>query len=175
MLSLIGGFVEYNEGLDESAQRVLTKFTGLKNIYMRQLGAFGEVGRDSGERVISIAYYALINVDEYKATCPNSDNVRWIDIEELPSMCFDHNIMVEKARKKLKESLANEPIGLNLLPQHFTLTQLQTLHECILGMPIDKRNFRRKLMEKDYVIKTNMIDKKSSRRGASLYKFNCDI
>jgi hypothetical protein len=109
-------------------------------------------------------------VDEYKNI--SNRNAHWVDIEELPLLCFDHNHMVEKARIKLKDDLADEPIGMNLLPKYFTLTQLQTLHECILGCSIDKRNFRRKLTEQGYVVKTNMIDKKTSRRGASLYKFD---
>ena len=168
--SLIGGFVEADENIDDAAKRVLAEYTGLEKIYMRQLGAFGDVKRDPGERVISVVYYALINVDEYKNI--SNRNAHWGDIEELPLLCFDHNHMVEKARIKLKDDLADEPIGMNLLPKYFTLTQLQTLHECILGCSIDKRNFRRKLTEQGYVVKTNMIDKKTSRRGASLYKFD---
>lgn len=168
--SLIGGFVEADESIDDAAKRVLAEFTGLEKIYMRQLGAFGDVERDPGERVISVVYYALINVNENKMM--SNGNARWIDVEELPLLCFDHNLMVEKARTKLKENLADEPIVMNLLPKYFTLTQLQTLHECILGYSIDKRNFRRKLTEQGNVVKTNMIDKKTSRRGASLYKFD---
>ncbi len=170
LLSLIGGFVEVDESIDDAAKRVLAEFTGLDNTYMRQLGAFGDVERDPGERVVSVVYCALINVNEYKRTIEG--NARWVDIENLPSLCFDHNLMVEKALTKLKENLADEPIGMNLLPKYFTLTQLQTLHECILGTSIDKRNFRRKIMEQGYVVKTNMIDKNTSRRGASLYKFD---
>ncbi|MCM1311865.1 MAG: NUDIX domain-containing protein [Roseburia sp.] len=172
MWSLIGGFVEQNESIDSSAQHVLTKFTGLHNIYMRQLETFGEVERDPGQRVISIVYYALINMDSYIDHIPKEYDAKWVDIDNVPPLCFDHNKMVDKARKKISECLLDEPICSNLLPRFFTLSQLQTLHESIMGVQIDKRNFRRSIAEKKYVIKTEMIDKGNSRRGASLYEFS---
>ncbi len=171
MWSLIGGFVREDENIDSSALRVLTEFTGLTDIYMRQLGAFGEVGRDSGERVISIVYYALINMESRHLDISHSYNAKWVDIDKVPELCFDHNAMVEKARKKIGDKMLDEPICRNLLPRYFTLSKLQSLHESIMGTHIDKRNFRRSMAEKKYLTKTELIDKGNSRRGASLYEF----
>ena len=170
-LSLIGGFVQTDESVDASAKRILKEFTGLDNVYMQQLAAYGEVERDPGERVISIVYYALINVDNYDTHLSYIHNAKWVDVDNMPELCMDHNDMVQKARQTVGESLKNEPIGSNLLPRYFTLTLLQTLYESILGTPIDKRNFRRAITEKDYIQATGMIDKGSSRRGATLYQF----
>lgn len=169
--SLIGGFVEKDESIDDSAKRILKAFTGLDNVYMQQLAAFGEVERDPGERVISIVYYALINVDKYDKALSDKHNAQWVDVDNLPQLCFDHNEMVKKARHAISESIKTEPIGRNLMPKYFTLTLLQTLYECILGTPIDKRNFRRAIAEKDYIHATKLIDKESSKRGATLYEF----
>lgn len=169
-LSLIGGFVQTNESVDSSAQRILKKFTGLDNVYMRQLATFGEVERDPGERVISIVYYALIDVNNYNTQLSDIHNTQWVDVDEMPTLCFDHNDMVQKARHMIGENIKNQPIGSNLLPRYFTLSLLQTLYESILGTSIDKRNFRRAISEKDYIQATNLVDR-SSRRGATLYRF----
>jgi ADP-ribose pyrophosphatase YjhB (NUDIX family) len=171
-LSLIGGFVKNNENVSDAASRVLTEFTGLQNVYMQQLGVFGDVERDPGERVISVVYYALIDVGEYNEKLSEEHNAQWVSVEDVPKLCFDHNDMVNKARSALKKRINTEPIGFNLLPKYFTLSQLQTLHESILGTTIDKRNFRRSILNRDLVLKTDMIDKKSSRRGAALFEFN---
>lgn len=169
-LSLIGGFVQTNESVDSSAKRILKEFTGLDNMYMRQLATYGEIERDPGERVISIVYYALINVNDYDTTLSDIHNAKWVDVDKLPTLCFDHNEMVQQARRVVGETIKNQPIGSNLLPRYFTLTLLQTLYESILGTPIDKRNFRRSISEKEFIQATDMIDR-SSRRGATLYQF----
>ena len=170
-LSLIGGFVQKDESVDDSAKRILREFTGLDNVYMQQLAAYGEVERDPGERVISVVYYALINVDNYDTQLADLHNAKWVDVDDLPTLCFDHNDMVQKARQMIGAIIKDNPIGSNLLPQYFTLSLLQTLYESILGTSIDKRNFRRAISEKDYIQATGMIDKESSRRGATLYRF----
>lgn len=169
-LSLIGGFVQADESVDSSAKRILKEFTGLDHVYMRQLATYGEIERDPGERVISIVYYALINVDNYDTTLSDIHNAKWVDVDNLPTLCFDHNDMVQQARQVIGETIKNKPIGSNLLPPVFTLSLLQTLYESILGTSIDKRNFRRAISEKDYIQATDMIDR-SSRRGATLYRF----
>lgn len=170
--SLMGGFVKKEESVSQAASRVLFELTGLHKIYMEQLGAYGDVERDPGERVVSVAYYALINVNEYDSELSKEHFAKWVDVDELPELCFDHNEMVRNARKAMKDRIKVEPIGYNLLPEHFTLTQLQSLYESIMGESIDKRNFRRSILDKDYLIKTDLIDKKNSRRGAVLYKYN---
>lgn len=170
--SLMGGFVQNDESVDDAAKRVLKELTGLENVYMEQVGTFGEINRDPGERVISVAYYALINVDEYDRKLVEKHHAKWINIHNLPELSFDHPEMIEKAKGMMRRKASHEPIGLNLLPRLFTLSQMQSLYETIQDETIDKRNFRKKVAEMDYIEKTDMIDKSSSRRGAYLYKFN---
>ncbi|WP_296260749.1 NUDIX domain-containing protein [uncultured Phocaeicola sp.] len=170
--SLMGGFVQENESADDAAKRVLYELTGLKDVYMEHIGAFGEIDRDPGERVISLAYYALININEYDRELVQRHNAYWVDVNEMPDLIFDHNKMVEKARRVMKEKASTAPIGFNLLPKLFTLSQLQSLYEAIYGESMDKRNFRKRIAEMGYIEKTDKIDKTGSRRGAFLYKFN---
>lgn len=170
--SLMGGFVQENEHMDDAAKRVLAELTGLTDVFMEQVGTFGQIERDPGERVISTAYYALINIKEYDRQLVEEHNAHWININEIPDLLFDHEEMVSMARKAMKLQAAIRPICFHLLPEHFTLTQLQNLYEAINGDPVDKRNFRKRVAELGYVEKTKLIDKLTSRRGAALYKFN---
>ena len=170
--SLYGGFVGSDEGIDDAANRVLYELTGLRNLYMRQVGAFGNVDRDPGERVVSIAYYALINVNDYDDRLRKEHGVEWVNFDDLPQLYSDHNEMVLKARKLMKQKIATQPVGFRLLPSLFTLTQLQRLYEAVNGEPIDKRNFRKRIKEMDFIEKTELIDKTGSKRGAFLYRFN---
>lgn len=170
--SLMGGFVQDGESVDDAAKRVLTELTGLTNVYMEQVGAFGEVHRDPGERVISIAYYALININEYDRELVQQHNAYWAELTTLPPLIFDHLQMVKQARVLLQRKASAVPVGFTLLPKLFTLTQLQNLYEAIYGEPIDKRNFRKRIAEMDYIEKTDKIDKTGSKRGAALYQFN---
>lgn len=170
--SLYGGFVRIDESVDDAANRTLFELTGMRNIYMRQVGAFGSVDRDPGERVISVAYYALINVKDYDRQLLQEHGVEWVNIEEMPPLYSDHREMVNKARKMMKENIKIEPVGFRLLPNLFTLTQLQRLYEAVNGEELDKRNFRKRIKEMDFIEKTELIDKTSSKRGAYLYRFN---
>ena len=170
--SLYGGFVTADESIDEAAARTLSELTGLRNLYMRQLGAFGSVDRDPGERVISIAYYALINVKDYNERLRKEHGVEWMDISQLPRLYSDHNLMVEKALKLIRQKMKTEPIGFRLLPGLFTLTQLQHLYEAVSAEEIDKRNFRKRVKDMDFIERTDLIEKNSSKRGAYLYRFN---
>ena len=170
--SLMGGFIQQNESADEAAKRILAELTGLQDVYMEQVYTFGEIHRDPGERVISIAYYALININEYDRELVQKHNAYWMNINELPPLIFDHPQMVEKAQEMMRTQESTEPIGFNLLPKLFPLSQLQSLYEAIYGEPIDKRNFRKRVAEMDFIEKTDKIDKTGSKRGAALYKFN---
>ena len=170
--SLMGGFVQDGESVDDAAKRVLAELTGLENVYMEQVGTFGEVDRDPGERVISLAYYALININEYDRNLVQQHNAHWAEINEIPPLVFDHPQMVKQARIMLQKKASSEPIGFNLLPSLFTLFQLQSLYEAIYGEPLDKRNFRKRVADLNYIEKTDKIDKTGSKRGAALYKFN---
>lgn len=170
--SLMGGFVQEGESVDDAAKRVLNELTGLNKVYMEQVGTFGAIDRDPGERVISIAYYALVNINEYDHQLVEAHNAHWVRINELPELIFDHQQMVARARQLMQQKASNQPIGFNLLPRLFTLSQLQSLYEAIYGEPIDKRNFRKRIAEMDFIEKTDKIDKTSSKRGAALYQFN---
>lgn len=170
--SLMGGFVQEGESMDNAAKRVLAELTGLTNVYMEQVGSFGEVDRDPGERVISTAYYALININNYDRQLVEEHNAYWVKIDEVPTLLFDHREMVSKAHQLMRIQAATTPVAFHLLPEHFTLTQLQNLYEAINGEPTDKRNFRKRVAEMNYIEKTKLIDKLTSKRGAALYKFN---
>lgn len=170
--SLYGGFVEKDESLDDAANRVLLELTGLKEIYMKQVGAFGAIERDPGERVISVAYCALINVNDYNEELRRQHGVEWVSTDELPLLYSDHNDMVKKAITLLRRRISTEPLSFNLLPDLFTLTQLQHVYEAVLGEEIDKRNFRKRIKTIEFIEKTEFIDKITSKRGAAMYRFN---
>ena len=170
--SLYGGFVNQNENLEDAANRVLYNLTGLRKLYMKQVGAFGAIDRDPGERVISIAYCALINVKDYDDSLREKYGLEWFTLNEMPKLYSDHNEMINRAISLLRRRIKTEPLSFNLLPDLFTLTQLQRVYEAILGAEIDKRNFRNRIKTFDFIEKTNLIDKFHSKRGAALYRFN---
>lgn len=170
--SLMGGFLRAGESIDEAASRVLTECTGIDNLFMEQVGAYGDVTRDLGERVISVAYYSLVNMNNFNADVLAEHNATWVDIKELPDLIFDHPQMVKDTLNILKRKAATHPIGFNLLPEKFTLPQLQSLYEAIYQTTLDKRNFRKKLNMMDILEKLDEKDKSSSKRGAFYYNFN---
>jgi len=170
--SLYGGFVEADESIDDATKRTLYELTGMRNLYMRQVGAFGRVDRDPGERVISIAYYALINVKDYDDRLRMEHGLEWVNINEVPKLYSDHNDMVKRAQLIMQQEIKTNPVGLQLLPDLFTLTQLQQLYEAVNGEELDKRNFRKRVKDMDFIEKTELIDKLGSKRGAYLYRFN---
>lgn len=172
--SLMGGFLNRDESLDDAADRILHKLTGLKNVYLEQLYGFGEVDRDPVERTISIAYYALINIREHDKELMDKYSARWFPINDLPDLIFDHNEMVEAAKSRLKYRASHEPVGFELLPEKFTMPELQILYEGIYETKLDKRNFRRRILSMDILTKTDEKQKKYSKKGAFLYKFNED-
>ena len=170
--ALYGGFVGTGESVDEAANRVLCELTGLKNLYMKQVHTFGAVDRDPGERVISVAYCALINVKDYDESLLQEHGVEWVELNKIPPLYSDHNEMVKRAISMLRRRINTEPLSFNLLPDLFTLTQLQHVYETVLGEEIDKRNFRKRIKSIDFIEKTELIDKVTSKRGAALYRFN---
>lgn len=171
-LSLMGGFVDDDESVDNAAARIVGSLTGLEEFYIEQVGAFGNVDRDPGERVVSISYFVLIKAQDYSVELRERYNALWVGIDELPKLYGDHNQMVEKAHKILQEKLSWDPIAFYLLPEKFTLTQLQILYETIYGENLDKRNFRKKLTEDNHIVTTGEIDKTTSKRGAYLFRFD---
>ncbi len=170
--SLYGGFVGANENLADAANRVILELTGIKNLYIRQVGAFGKVDRDPGERVISVAYCALINVADYDDRLRVEHGLEWVSLKKLPHLYSDHNIMINDAISQIRRRINHEPLSFKLLPDLFTLTQLQHVFEAVMGEEIDKRNFRKRIKDIDFIEKTELIDKVTSKRGAALYRFN---
>ena len=170
--SLFGGFVQKDESLDEAASRILFELTGLNNIYMEELQAYGEVNRDPAGRVISVAYYALIPAKEFTEATNSKSGATWVSIKDLPPLIMDHSLMVEKGLRRLKRRATSQPIGFELLPGEFTMPQLQALYEAIYQAELDKRNFRKKILAMDVLIKLDTKDKSSSRKGAFLYRFD---
>ncbi len=172
--SLMGGFVEENESLEDAAKRVLHQLTGLENVYMDQVGTFGEIDRDPGARVISIAYCALLNFDDQDHQRVIENDAHWIPLDEMPELFFDHPLIVVKALEYLRKQVHSKPIVFQFLPELFTLSQLQSVYEAILGEKLDKRNFRKRIMESNSLEKTDLIDKSNSKRGATLYKLRIE-
>lgn len=170
--SLMGGFVSKNENVDEAAARILKQLTGLTNIYMEQLFCFGDTDRDSAGRVVSVSYFALINIAEYNEQLTSDHEARWFPLDKIPALIFDHKQMVQKAKERLQQKVANHPIGFELLPVKFTLSQLQSLYEGIYESPLDKRNFTRKILSLNILKKLAEKEKEFSRKGAYYYVFD---
>ena len=173
--ALPGNLVGENESVDQSASRILHELTGLSNIYVEQYYTFGEVDRHPQGRVISVAYYAMLRLSGDKALKPlttYAKNVQWINIKELPKLAFDHQNIFNKALEKIKRRIKHLPIAFELLPEKFTLTQVQNVYELILGKKLDKRNFRKKILSFGVLKELNEKQKGVSFRAATLYKFD---
>lgn len=186
-MKLPGSLIDDTEDLDSSAYRVLQELTGLSKIYLHQFSVFGNPDRlnktsdlawlqaTSGlpvERVVTIAYYSLVKINESNPQESLSDITRWIPVSELPQLIFDHNNIVQKALEALRKELRTEPIGFELLPKKFTLRQLQALYEEILGNELDSRNFRKKLGKLDYLVALPEKEENVSHKPAQLFKFD---
>lgn len=170
--SLIGSFVKLDEDVDAAAQRVLKEITGLENVFMEELKTYGAADRDPGFRCISIAQYALIRISDYDRELVEKHGAHWYDIENVPDLVLDHNHMVKDALERIKRKARYKPIGFELLPEKFTIPQLQRLYESIYQKELDGRNFRKKVLSLNVLIKLDEKDKSTSRRGAFLYKFD---
>lgn len=170
--SLMGGFINRGEGTDQAATRVLSQLTGLSNIYMEQLYCFSDVDRDMAGCEISIAYFALIKIsDDYNQLLAMHDAC-WFSLNEIPQLIFDHEAMIDKAIKRLQDKVAKHPIGFELLPRKFTLSQLQNLYESIYKVPLDRRNFTKKILSLGVLRKLNEKEKVNSRKGAYYFVFD---
>lgn len=171
--ALPGGFVRIDESVDAAARRELQEETGLQDVFLEQLYTFGAINRDPRERVVTIAYYALVNLKEHAIqAATDASEAAWFSIAHLPSLAFDHDEIIAMAINRLKGKVRYEPIGFELLPKKFTLSQLQTLYETVLGMPLDKRNFRKKLLKMDLLIELDETQTDVAHRAARLYQFD---
>ena len=171
--ALPGDLVFPNEDLDTACQRVLEERTGLKNVYLEQVKAFGAVTRHPMGRVITIAYYSLVKINNFPIVkkAPEEE-VEWIPVRFLDDMAFDHNEILDACLGRLKESVRSRPIGFELLPREFTLTELQHLYESILETELDKRNFRKKILSMNLIIDLNRMQEGVAHRPAKLYRFD---
>ncbi|UBM60153.1 NUDIX hydrolase [Marinilongibacter aquaticus] len=170
--SLMGGWLKPQESLDEAAERIVSDLTGLQNIYLEQLTAFGRPNRDPIERTVAITYFALINVDDYSTFEIAKHQAAWFDLDALPELLFDHKEMVDNAVARLRNKAAFHPVGFELLPEKFTIPQLQKLYEAIFNTEFDKRNFSRRILSSGLLIKLEEKQKGFSKKGAFLYKLN---
>lgn len=170
--SLMGGFLNKSESLNGAAIRVLNRYTGLQDIYMEQLYAYSEVDRDPVDRTISVAFYALINIENHDTDLIKDHEAEWFSISKMPKLIFDHDEMVAHAVRRLRYRTSTKPVGFELLPEKFTMRQLLELYEAILDKELDKRNFISKINSLDILIKLNEKDMLSSRKGSYLYKFD---
>ncbi len=174
-----GGFVDMDEDLETAAQRELEEETGMNDLFIEQLYTFGSPNRDPRGRVISVAYYALVSLahhaDQIKAASDAADT-KWISIEDLSEieLAFDHQEVMKVALERLRGKVRYQPIGFELLPEKFPLSQLQILYEHVLGTTLDKRNFRRKILKTKLVLPLDEYQKNVSHRAAQLYKFDKD-
>ncbi|QRR01024.1 NUDIX hydrolase [Dyadobacter sandarakinus] len=170
--SLMGGFLDKEEGLSEGASRILYNLTGLKDIYVEQLETFGCVVRDPVQRTVSVVFFALIQIEDHDTEAVKSHNASWISLECRPRLIFDHEEMVRLAIEHLKYKAALHPIGFELLPERFTIPQLQKLYEAIYNIPIDRRNFSRKLLSTGLLIDTGQKNNNGATKKATLYRLD---
>jgi 8-oxo-dGTP diphosphatase len=171
--ALPGGNVFINEDLDQSAARVLEELTGVKNIYMEQVAAFGEIDRYPEVRIITISYCALIKPERFKLSPgTQTSEVKWFRLKDIPPLAYDHNKILNQALKQLKKNIRYRPIGFELLPKKFTLTDLQTLYESILERQLDKRNFRKKILSMTLLKKLGEKKTGVAHRRPHLYRFD---
>lgn len=174
--ALPGGWIRYDEGVDEAANRLLTSLTGVSNIFLEQLRTFGDVHRYPGKRVITIAYYALINADNYSLSPGfTASDAKWCRIGQVPKLPYDHNKILTTGFQHLKNKVRHEPLGFNLLPKKFTLHQIQQLYEAILETALDKPNFRRKLLNMNLLVPCHEKQRDVSHRAAGFYRFDKKI
>ena len=170
--SLMGGFIQPDESLEQAANRILLELTGLRNVYLEQLHTFSDPKRDPVERTIAVTYFALIDIQKYEKQLSKDYHAEWFLLKEMPHLIFDHEQMVEMARNRLRYKAAMHPILFELLPDRFTIPQLQALYEGLYDTTLDKRNFSRKLLSTGLLVKQQEKDKENSKKGAFYYKLD---
>ncbi len=169
--SLLGDIVQPSEDLDEAAYRVLNQRTGMDDIFLEQVKAFGYPARHPGGRVITIAYCSLLNIQHHQLKILDNE-LHWHSLENLNEMAFDHQLIVDECYHWLQKRIQEHPLGFNLLPEKFSLRELQNLYEAILGLNLDRRNFRKKFFAMDFLIDVEEYETDVPHRPGKLYKFN---
>lgn len=169
MNSLLGDLVRTDEDIDEASYRVLRERTGLHDVYLEQVHTFGDLERHPSGRVITVAYYALINTKNNKLQLTHNE-LSWHDVNKLKKLAFDHKRILDTCLQRLQERVLEHPIVFNLLPEKFSLRELQDLYEAILGVELDRRNFRKRIVLKDWLIDLNEMEEDVPHRPGKLYK-----
>lgn len=171
--ALPGGFVRIDETVDDAARRELQEETGLERVYLEQLYTFGELKRDPRERVVSVAYYALCKLSDHRVkAATDAREAAWFGVTDVPKLAFDHHEILEMAMERLRGKVRYQPIGFELLPPKFKLTQLQKLYEAILDTTLDKRNFRKKVLAMGLLEELDEVEQDVAHRAARLYRFD---
>lgn len=170
-LSLVGGWVNENESVEDAAAQVLLRLTGLSDIFLKQVAVFSKPKRDPGGRVISVVFYALIDIEKHKQELVNEFGAKWWPVNQLPNLVFDHNQMVEKALQKLQLKASLELVGKDLLAKQFTITQLRNLYNSIFQREFDPGNFRKKILSLNAIDRLDIKDTSESKKGAYYYQF----
>lgn len=169
--SLLGDLVKPEENLDTAPYRVLKERTGLDDVYLEQVHTFGDVGRHPAGRVITTAYYSLINIKNHQLKLSHNQ-LHWHHVNEIRSLAFDHKLILDTCMKQLQEKIMEHPVVFNLLPEKFSLRELQCLYEAILGTKLDRRNFRKKFFLMDWLVDVNELEQDVPHRPGKLYQFN---
>ncbi len=168
-----GGFVNMDETTEVGARRELLEETGLENVFVEQLYTFSDVERDPRGRVVSVVYFSLIKLSDYKINAgDDAKNIEWFSVSKIPELAFDHDMILKVAMNRIKGKIRYQPIGFELLPEKFTLSELQHLYEAILEIELDKRNFRRKILKMNLLIELGEKQKNVAHKAAKLYKFD---
>ncbi|KIG14191.1 putative Nudix-like regulator [Enhygromyxa salina] len=171
--ALPGGFVRLDETLEAAARRELEEETGLSKVFLEQLFTFDAIDRDPRERVVTVAHYALVKLSDHKVrAATDAADAAWFAISDLPELAFDHAQIFEIALERLRGKVRYQPLGFELLPRKFTLTQLQRMYEVILDRALDKRNFRKKILGMELLVELDEVQKDVAHRAARLYKFD---
>ncbi|NIP86252.1 MAG: NUDIX domain-containing protein [Planctomycetales bacterium] len=171
--ALPGGFVEIEETLEEAARRELEEETGLRCVFLEQLYTYGAVDRDPRQRVITVAYYALVKLSDHRVrAATDARHTAWFSIPQLPPLAFDHAHIVHTARERLRSKVRYQPIGFEMLPHKFPLRDLQKMYETILDRPLDKRNFRKKILSMRVLVELDETETDVPHRAARLYRFD---
>ena len=170
---LPGDWMRDDESLEDAAARTLEQRTGISNVFLEQLHTFSEVNRYPDERVITTAFYSLIRPESYHSVAGASElDAKWFNVNDLPELIFDHRKIIDLGIQRIKHKVRHEPIGFNLLPEKFTLLHLQSLYEAILGIKLDKPNFRRKMLKMNLLIDCEEKQTAVAHRAANLYRFD---
>ena len=167
--SLLGDLVKPNEDLEAAPYRVLRERTGLTDVYLEQVHTFGKVARHPSGRVITTAYYSLINIKSHSFQ-PDENELHWHAVGDIEQLAFDHKLILDTCIKRLRNQVMEEPIVFNLLPEKFSLRELQDLYEAILGSELDRRNFRKRIMLKNWLVDLNQMEEDVPHRPGKLYK-----